>query len=64
LKKIHLEPEVIGKVGKKDKSVLNIRDTDIDRYVIRKSKIYKKIGLYKIKGYENKDKDTRKSSLS
>jgi len=64
LKKIHLEPEVVGKVGKKDKSVLNIRDTDIDRYVIRKSKIYKKIGLYKIKGYENKDKDTRKSSLS
>ena len=64
LKKIHLEPQVIGKVGKKDKPVLNIRDTDIDRYVIRKSKIYKKIGLYKIKGYENKDKDARKSSLS
>jgi selenophosphate synthase len=64
LKKIHLEPEVIGKVGKKDKPVLNIRDMDIDKYVIRKSKIYKKIRSYKIKGYENKDKDARKFSFS
>ena len=56
LKKIHLEPEVIGKVGKKDKPVLNITDTDIDKYIIRKSKIYKKIRSYRVKGYENKDK--------
>ena len=65
LKKIHLAPEVIGKVGKKDKPILNIRDIDIDKYIIRKSKIYKKIRApYRNKGYENKDKDVRKSSFS
>jgi selenophosphate synthase len=60
LRKIHLEPEVIGTIGKKDKPFLYIKDIDIDKYIIRKSKAYKKIRLYKIKGYENKDKDGRK----
>jgi hypothetical protein len=56
LKKIHLEPEVIGKIGKKDKPFLNIKDVDIDKYIIRKSKIYKKIKPYKNKGHENADR--------
>ncbi|HET8793502.1 MAG TPA: SelD-related putative sulfur metabolism protein [Nitrososphaeraceae archaeon] len=56
LKKIHLEPEIIGKIGKKDKPFLNIKDMDIDKYIMRKSKVYKKIKLYKNKGHENMDK--------
>ena len=56
LKKIHLQPEIIGKIGKKDKSFLNIKDRDIDKYIIRKSKLYKKIRLYKNKGHEDTDR--------
>jgi selenophosphate synthase len=63
LKKIHLEPEVIGKVGKKGKPLLNIKDIEIDKYILRRSKINKKIRSFRAKGVENMDKD-RRSSLS
>ncbi len=63
LKKIHLEPEVIGKVGKKGKPLLNIKDIEIDKYILRRSKINKKIRSFRAKGFENMDKD-RRSSLS
>jgi len=64
LKKIHLEPEVIGKVGKKGKPLLNIKDTDLDKYILRRSKINKKIRSFRAKGFENLDKDRKRSSLS
>jgi hypothetical protein len=64
LKKIHLEPEVIGKVGKKGKPLLNIKDTEIDKYILRRSKINKKIKSFRAKGFENIDKDLRRSSSS
>jgi selenophosphate synthase len=63
LKKIHLEPEVIGTVGKKGKPLLNIKDIEIDKYILRRSKINKKIRSFRAKGVENMDKD-RRSSLS
>jgi selenophosphate synthase len=63
LKKIHLEPEVIGTVGKKGKPLLNIKDIEIDKYILRRSKINKKIRSFRAKGFENMDKD-RRSSLS
>jgi selenophosphate synthase len=63
LKKIHLEPDVIGKVGKKGKPLLNIKDIEIDKYILRRSKINKKIRSFRAKGFENVDKD-RRSSLS
>ena len=63
LKKIHLEPDVIGKVGKKGKPLLNIKDIEIDKYILRRSKINKKIRSFRAKGFENMDKD-RRSSLS
>ncbi|MDW3612133.1 MAG: SelD-related putative sulfur metabolism protein [Nitrososphaeraceae archaeon] len=63
LKKIHLEPEVIGKVGKKGKPLLNIKDIEFDKYILRRSKINKKIRSFRAKGFENMDKD-RRSSLS
>lgn len=63
LKKIHLEPEIIGKVGKKGKPLLNIKDIEIDKYILRRSKINKKIRSFRAKGVENMDKD-RRSSLS
>ena len=58
LKKIHLEPEVIGKVGKKGKPLLNIKDMEIDKYILRRSKINKKIKSFRAKGFENIDKDS------
>jgi selenophosphate synthase len=64
LKKIHLEPEVIGKVGKKGKPLLNIKDMEIDKYILRRSKINKKIKSFRAKGFENIDKDLRRSSSS
>jgi selenophosphate synthase len=63
LKKIHLEPEVIGTVGKKGKPLLNIKDIEMDKYILRRSKINKKIRSFRAKGVENMDKD-RRSSLS
>jgi selenophosphate synthase len=63
LKKIHLEPDVIGKVGKKGKPLLNIKDIEIDKYILRRSKINKKIRSFRAKGFENVDKD-RRSLLS
>lgn len=63
LKKIHLEPEVIGTVGKKGKPLLNIKDIEMDKYILRRSKINKKIRSFRAKGFENMDKD-RRSSLS
>ena len=63
LKKIQLEPEVIGKVGKKGKPLLNIKDIEFDKYILRRSKINKKIRSFRAKGFENMDKD-RRSSLS
>ncbi|HEX2487283.1 MAG TPA: hypothetical protein VHJ57_01715, partial [Nitrososphaeraceae archaeon] len=60
----HLEPEVIGKVGKKGKPLLNIKDMDIDKYILRRSKISKKIRSFRAKGFENKEKDLRKLSTS
>jgi selenophosphate synthase len=64
LKKIHLEPEVIGKVGKKGKPLLNIKDIELDKYILRRSKINKKIRSFRAKGFENRDKDLKRSSLS
>jgi hypothetical protein len=64
LKKIHLEPEVIGKVGKKGKPLLNIKDTELDKYILRRSKINKKIRSFRAKGFENRNKDLKRSSLS
>jgi hypothetical protein len=60
LKKIHLEPEVIGKVGKKGKPLLSIKDVEIDKYILRRSKIYKKIRSFRAKGFEDIDKDGRR----
>lgn len=59
LKKIHLDPEVIGKIGKKGKPLLNIKDIDLDKYILRRSKINKKIRSFRAKGFENRDKDPR-----
>jgi selenophosphate synthase len=59
LKKIHLDPEVIGKIGKKGKPLLNIKDIDLDKYILRRSKINKKIRSFRAKGFENKNKDPR-----
>ena len=59
LKKIHLDPEVIGKIGKKGKPLLNIKDIDLDKYILRRSKINKKIRSFKAKGFETRDKDPR-----
>jgi selenophosphate synthase len=59
LKKIHLDPEVIGKIGKKGKPLLNIKDIDLDKYILRRSKINKKIRSFRAKGFENRNKDPR-----
>ena len=59
LKKIHLDPEVIGKIGKKGKPLLNIKDIELDKYILRRSKINKKIRSFRAKGFENRDKDPR-----
>jgi selenophosphate synthase len=59
LKKIHLDPEVIGKIGKKGKPLLNIKDIELDKYILRRSKINKKIRSLRAKGFENRDKDPR-----
>ena len=59
LKKIHLDPEVIGKIGKKGKPLLNIKDIDLDKYILRRSKINKKIRSFRAKGFEYRDKDPR-----
>jgi len=59
LKKIHLDPEVIGKIGKKGKPLLNIKDIELDKYILRRSKINKKIRSFRAKGFENRNKDPR-----
>jgi len=63
LKKIHLEPEIIGKVGKKGKPLLNIKDIELEKYILRRSKINKKIRSFRAKGFENRDKDPKRSSF-
>jgi len=63
LKKIHLEPEIIGKVGKKGKPLLNIKDIELEKYILRRSKINKKIRSFRAKGFENRDKDPTRSSF-
>ncbi|MCJ7636515.1 MAG: hypothetical protein MUO21_03415 [Nitrososphaeraceae archaeon] len=41
---------------------MSIKDMEIDKYILRRSKIYKKIRSFKAKGFENIDKDGRRSS--
>lgn len=42
-RKINLEPEVIGNIGKKGKKFLNITDSNFDKYFPPRSRIQKKI---------------------
>jgi hypothetical protein len=43
---------------------LNIKDTELDKYILRRSKINKKIRSFRAKGFENRNKDLKRSSLS
>jgi len=49
LRKIHLEPEIIGKIGKKEKKSLIFTDPNFDKYFPPRSKIQKKIRGFKKK---------------
>ncbi|MGE5782537.1 MAG: hypothetical protein ACM31J_06720 [Nitrososphaerales archaeon] len=49
LKKINLEPEVIGSIGRKGKAFLDIRDINFDKYFLPRSKMYKKLRSFRPK---------------
>jgi hypothetical protein len=49
LKKINLEPEVIGSIGRKGKAFLDIRDINFDKYFVLRSKMHKKLRSFRPK---------------